>query len=726
MARLEAVVVASRPRFTIISFVLLFTFLTEIISATAQEVSQRVIALEEDTNESWTKYVRSPPSTLIHPVKILSQYTLGNVTNPTGLLSTGSGSTVLSRASPNYTSPTIVIDFGQNVAGWLSINFTGASKNGPGLRLAFSESLEYLTNTSDFTRSYNGDTITPGTDQIAVPSSPSTWTDAYGCKFPNNTVCSDGLHGFRYLKIYLDAIASDYPYTSPYGTVSIGSVALHYAGYLGTPETFTGWFECSDDDLNRYWYDAVYTNDLCTDIFRANDTDPRNSASPTLVGKLVLHDGAKRDRDPYVGDLGVSALTSYLSHDVHEAARDVLADLADHQRSDGWIPPASINNYTLQLIDYPLWWVRCSYNLFVYTGDTQYIEKYYHTIVNVLDLFYPTMTNTTSQLLTKGLGVSGSYGDYAFLPRTGAVTYYNALYVLALDNAASIASFLGGHDDDAARWSSRARNVSAAINNILYDTSVGAFFDSASQPGATHAQDGNSISILSGVANRTRALSVLSFMDTHMSRFYGNAFYDNDVLSSGFSQRVYPFISFFEIAARFTSGIAESALEEIRRLYGWMSANDPFSTFWEGIADNGSLYEQGYTSLAHGWATGIVPALTNYVLGVQPTGPGFSTWVVKPHPASITWARGQVPTPNGAISVNWNSSTATGQFSISVTSPAGTKGSISVPVADNSASVYVDSKLAWQKGRAFLDLVSYDDGYVNVNVTGGFHLITTS
>jgi len=101
-------------------------------------------------------------------------------------------------------------------------------------------------------------------------------------------------------------------------------------------------FECSDEDLTQWWYDGVYTNDLCTDTFRANDTEPRDADSDSLDGKLVLHDGAKRDRDPYVGDLAVAALTTYLSHDTSEAVRNVLADLADHQRDDGWIPPASM------------------------------------------------------------------------------------------------------------------------------------------------------------------------------------------------------------------------------------------------------------------------------------------------------------------------------------------------------------------------------------------------
>lgn len=117
---------------------------------------------------------------------------------------------------------------------------------------------------------------------------------------------------------------------------------LNFTGFLGTPDTFTGYFESSDDQLNQWWYDGVYTNDMCTDTFRLSDTDPRRAGSPTLVGKLVLHDGAKRDRDPYVGDLAVASRTSYVSHDTSIATKNVLADIADHQRDDGWLPPASM------------------------------------------------------------------------------------------------------------------------------------------------------------------------------------------------------------------------------------------------------------------------------------------------------------------------------------------------------------------------------------------------
>src|SRR5256886_11946432 len=84
--------------------------------------------------------------------------------------------------------PNVVVDFGKVVAGYPRISFAGASANHPGVRLAFSESTQYLSNRSDFTRSDNGESIVPGTDQFAVPATPVTWTDTRGC--PNGTkVC---------------------------------------------------------------------------------------------------------------------------------------------------------------------------------------------------------------------------------------------------------------------------------------------------------------------------------------------------------------------------------------------------------------------------------------------------------------------------------------------------------------------------------------------------------
>lgn len=666
---------------------------------------------------SWHKYVRAPPSSDVRPVKVVN--ITGNVTNANALVTQG-GSTTFARRSTGDIVPSVTLDFGQVIVGYPQISFESASNNHPGLRLTFSESTEYLTNVSDFTRSNNGDTITHGTDQFAVPSTPYIWTDTHGCMYNGNQVCADGLHGFRYMRIALDALDSDAPYTSPNGTFNIESASLNFTGFLGTPDTFTGYFESSDDSLNQYWFDGAYTNELCTDTFRATDCDPRSAASSTLEGKLVLHDGAKRDRDPYIGDITVSGRTAYLTHDVSIAAKNVMADLADHQRSDGWIPPASISSYTLPLFDYPLHWVVSSWEYVLYTGDSAYASTYYNNLIAVLDRWYSSVTDQNN-LLSKGMAGTDGYGDYAFLPRTGEVTYYNTLYVLALRYASAWAI---SQKDNASslRWEDRATTVSNAVNQHLWDAAAGAFLDSSDTTnGALHAQDGNSIAVIAGVANKTRATSALSYLYTHNQRPYGNSFYDGPLPGVDSAQdRVYAFISSFELQARFLNNDPDSAVEQIDRLYGWMASHDPGNTMWEGIGPNGIKYEQGFTSLAHGWSTGVVSLLSNYVLGVLPTSVGFETWSVKPYlPGRLDWARGEVATPHGPLAISWQRSNANSShnevFELNVQAPEGTVGTISVPVGDNR-SVSLD-------GRQVTGSPD-DDGYVTIqHVEPGSHQV---
>lgn len=720
-------------RSTTVIFVCLLMSLT--ITMTA---GQESMGDPPEDEYSWWKYIRGPFSRTISPARLLSKYTSGDISNPDGLLN---GSiTTLSRNGPNEGIPSLVLDFGRNYAGVLSIDFAGAKSSSqggsnttalPGITLAFSETLQFLTNRSDFTRSDNqpdGEKFTNGTDQIAVGEQPYTWTNKLGCQFlEDRKVCSDGFHGFRYLRISLQALEEDAPHTTGFGSVSISGVRLAYSGFLGTPDTFKGFFECSNETLNQLWYDGVYTNDLATDIFRANDTEPRDAYTPGLVDKIVLHDGAKRDRDPYVGDLAVSAMTLYVSHWDPAPARNVLADLADHQRADGWIPPASIRNYTLPLFDYPLWWVVCSYDLVMYTKDTEYLDKYYANMAKVLDVYYPNCTNTDG-LLEKGLGNSAGYGDYAFLPRTGVITYYNALYIMALKRASELADF-HGQDGDAARWKERAEAIGPALIRENWDSSVGAFFDGGPCPGGdnttkcpVHAQDGNSLAILADVEQSWETpLSILDYLSRALRRPYGNAFYDSSVLSPDdqFDQRVYAFISYFELSARFLYD-SDSAFEELLRLYGWMMTHDPASTFWEGIGPGGKPYQDGFTSMAHGWSSGVTPLLTNYVLGMRPLTPGFDSFLFSPCPPwdGMDWARGQINTYDGPIWGQWTRKS--GVYSMEVSAPAGMSGDVVVLLANGRSKVSLNGQVVWTKdGGPTVESVSPGDGKVVVSVKGG-------
>jgi hypothetical protein len=98
-----------------------------------------------------------------------------------------------------------------------------------------------------------------------------------------------------------------------------------------------------------------------------------------------------------------------------------------------------------------------------------------------------------------------------------------------------------------------------------------------------------------------------------------------------------------------------------------MLHNGPGTT-WETIGPYGGPPVNH--SWAHGWSSGAAPALTEYVLGLRPTSPGFATFVVEPHPGPAIWARGSVATPKGPIRVEWTRNFGN-TFDITVDAPAG-------------------------------------------------------
>jgi Bacterial alpha-L-rhamnosidase 6 hairpin glycosidase domain/Bacterial alpha-L-rhamnosidase C-terminal domain len=587
------------------------------------------------------------------------------------------------------TQPYVDVDFGQELAGRLDLRFGDVSDPAPLVRVATSETKQYLSDRSDFSRSdfANG----TGTDDH-TPAAGELWHDG-------------DLRGFRYARIYLG---------SP-GSVEVDSLALSFTPYLGTPDTYKGHFLSSDDLLNRIWYASTYTVELDTDTFTEDSVEPRNAWSPSLDGKRVIHDGAKRDRDPYVGDLAVSDLTNFVSHVDPEPITNVLGDLAEHQRADGWIPPTSINDYTLPLFDYPAWWVVSVHDYALYTGDTAFARKYWPQLVKTLNSWYPSVTDANG-LLNKGMNGTGGYGDYAFLPRSGEVAYYNVLYVQALKDAAALAEALGD-GVDAGIWRGRAAAVGQAVQDRLWDPKAGAYLDSTTGT-PMHPEDANSIAVLAGVGDSARHAAALDYLAGALARPWGNAFADNDTYFGGASDRVYAFLNYPEVAARFKTGKDASALELLRRSWGWMIDHDPGNTTWEATGAGGDIanYEGAYSSQAHGWASGAAPALTNSVLGVTPTSMGFATYDVVPHPGDVEWAKGDVPTPHGTVSASWEHHDA--RFTLQLTSPAGTTARIGVPTFGRRIEVRLDG--APVSGIA-------DGGYVYLeHVAPGEHTISAS
>jgi alpha-L-rhamnosidase len=178
-----------------------------------------------------------------------------------------------------------------------------------------------------------------------------------------------------------------------------------------------------------------------------------------------------------------------------------------------------------------------------------------------------------------------------------------------------------------------------------------------------------------------------------------------------------PFMSSYDVYADFQTGDADGALALIRQVWGRMAVPSDFysGATYEALGANG-LTQMPSRTLSHGWSSGATVALSKYVLGVRPTLPGFAQWLIRPQPGDLTWARGQVPTPHGPISVSWQRHGAA-DFTLDLTIPQGTSGTVGIPMAEGTLLV---------NGHAQTPPASSDGyRYLNDIVAGVYHIEAT-
>jgi alpha-L-rhamnosidase len=129
------------------------------------------------------------------------------------------------------------------------------------------------------------------------------------------------------------------------------------------------------------------------------------------------------------------------------------------------------------------------------------------------------------------------------------------------------------------------------------------------------------------------------------------------------------------------------------------SGPDDTGTMWENVATDGDPGFGAYSSLSHGWASTPTSALSGYMLGIQPVTPGYATWLVQPEPGDLSWAEGQAPTPYGDLQVSWATESGVGEFTMQVTAPSGTTGTIAIPVGSASDPIVeVGGQVVWSDG----------------------------
>ncbi|MFL6140590.1 MAG: alpha-L-rhamnosidase C-terminal domain-containing protein [Labedaea sp.] len=712
------------------------------IAALAALVTVGASALPADAapgfSPAWHRYVLGPPSAQVSPVAAEGR---GSVANPRTLIR-GTGEPATLTTVAGGTPASVVLDFGKDIAGTPSVDIT-AVQGAPSLTLVTGEARQFLrrpaattlvvaavagaptvtvASTANLevgnTISLGGQTATiTGFDSVArtvsfgpplvadlaagtaVTTSPGAPASdesrgLAGVGGPDTLQptapgrLSGSFHGgFRFVLLTL---------TTP-SSVSISAAHVDFQALRATPADYRGWFLSSDDQLNRMWYSGAYTLQL--------------NLKPAGLNGLPdtrVYDGAKRDRSIWTCDLLVQTPTAISSLGDAGAAyvKSSLNVLLATQRADGALPgspdfrkgPNPAGSPLFYSNNYSGCGVRGVIAYYRYTGDRAYLTS-------VLPALRDELAYNQTFLDANNL-VDSNDRDFWQATQTGAVTKYSIDYYLLLKDMAWVERTVGAPATADAE-DATAEAIKAAINSRLWNPVLGAYGQSSDHLDVL-VEDANGLALQYGIAPADRRASVLAALRTLWTP-YGAII--GPGLQDPTGHVIEPFGNGMETAGRFVAGDVAGAFDLMRRTWGPMvDPDDPLYTggLWEFKNATGGV-NRATASLAHGWAASPTVQLTEQVLGVTPVEAGYATWSIKPHPGTLSWAQGAVPTRHGDITTRWVSLGPF--FTLHTETPTGTGGTIAVPATARSL-VILDGRPV--RSRA-------EDGYVHLTVPGGRH-----
>ncbi|MBD3239671.1 MAG: Bacterial alpha-L-rhamnosidase [Chitinivibrionales bacterium] len=231
-----------------------------------------------------------------------------------------------------------------------------------------------------------------------------------------------------------------------------------------------------------------------------------------------------------------------------------------------------------------------------------------------------------------------------------------------------------------------AEQTRQSMRRLLWDDTRGVFVDNrrGETMGSHVSMHANAMAILSGAATDEQAQRAAEYI----------------LDPSRGARKTQPFFSHFLLEALHRVGRTREALAFVRENWGTMVAAGSTTT-WERWSLTSQVRYGGRqappeeldretmepypASMAHAWSASPTWFLPSRILGIRPTSPGFSRFVVEPVLAGLAEANGGMPTPSGDIAVEMRKEKAMCQ--IRVTTPHDCRGELLLPAAPTRIEV---------------------------------------
>ncbi|HEX9199114.1 MAG TPA: alpha-L-rhamnosidase, partial [Acidobacteriaceae bacterium] len=446
---------------------------------------------------------------------------------------------------------------------------------------------------------------------------------------PANGIARGPKSGFRYVRI---RFLQGAPVTA---FKSIRVEGIFY------PVTYSGSFESSDPLLNRIWEVGAYTAHLCM--------------------QDGIWDAAKRDRGRWAGDLDVEGRVISTVFGDRPLTEETLR---------GLVPPRG--THVNGIPSYSALWITSLDNLYQHSGDKTFLVSQRQALLDILAAMDASLNadGLFENAKHQWLFVDWAPGLYAYTQesRTGTQFQYIRGYRAA-------ATLLRAMDDDAnaKRYDAQATRTLNAIHTL---------------------RDANEVTY----GNTWQLNALAALVDPKPASLLWSEVLSHVKQDAPADPVISPYFNAYVLDAMAAMGHQREALNWIRTYWGGMLAEGATS-FWESYdlrwpktnphlslqADGTSGY---FVSLAHGWSSGPTAWITENVLGVTPSSPGYDTVDIRPSLLDLEYAGGTVPTPHGIITIHIDK-----HKGIEVDLPAGIAHAIvSYTPPDAKSAVFLDGR----------------------------------
>ena len=526
------------------------------------------------------------------------------------------------RPERTWTSPSgaTLVDFGQNLVGWL--RFTAQGPRGAEIRLRHAEVLE------DGELGVRPLRDAQATDRFVL----SGGEDSFEPTFT--------FHGFRYAEV-----------TGPLDPAALEAVVVH------SDLRRTGTFECSDPLLTQLHRNVVWG-------LRGNALDV-----PTDCPQ-------RNERLGWTGDLAVFAPSAAYLYDVSDFLADWLLDLAvEQEHADGLVPfvvPDVLKRMPpppgLPPVDTSAVWsdaaVWVPWALYETYGDRTVLERQYASMC-------AHVRRVASKVSPSGVWDHGfQFGDWLdpdappdqpWRAKADPGVVATACLYRSSRILADVAGLLG-RVEDAAEFGGLADRTRAAFGAAYVSDDGTVHSDCTTAYTLAIAFDLLSPDLESRAGDRLAELVARS----------------GHRISTGFAGT--PYVC--EALTR-TGHLDDAyALLQQRECPSWLYPVTMGATTvwerWDSMLPDGSVNPGEMTSFNHYALGAVADWMHRTVAGLAPLEPGYGKVLLAPRPGGdLTWAAASLETRHGLVAISW--SLADGVLTVETTLPPGVTGVLSLP-----------------------------------------------